>query len=238
MALVARPVEGGVGLVDDLEVDLPQGRLRLHDQAAEVAEAAAGGVHLHGLGVGGHDVAVVDRHLLLAEQQLGGPHPEAVLAALQQAPGDDMGELVEEQRRHRESLRLGAVRLREDLGVGGLDRAGLDQAVAEAEDNLIVLPGVRIGELGQSGLGDGLARVGQQAPVQRDLGGTGLGDRPDLRPPEIGSQEGIGDRQVTGLGLLPQQMIAGISPEVGHGATIGSATGAVQPAGHQRRKGI
>jgi hypothetical protein len=108
VALVPGPVERGVRLVEHVELDRAQRRLGLHHQLAERAEAAGGGVHLHGLRVGRHDRSVLEDHLLLAEQQLGGARPQAALgpvpgpvrAALQQAAQDHVDHLIEEQRRH------------------------------------------------------------------------------------------------------------------------------------------
>src|SRR3546814_8342674 len=54
------------------------------------------------LGVGGHDGAVVDGDLLGPKQQLGGAQPQGIGLALQHGAGDDVGELVDEQRRSEE----------------------------------------------------------------------------------------------------------------------------------------
>ncbi len=147
---------------------------------------------------------------MLAEQQLGGPGAQAVLAALQQVARDRVGHLVEEQRRHRH--RPGR---EEALQVAVLERPGGDQAVAEGEHYLIVLARVGVGQRGQPLSRDPFARVDHQGLVQPALGGAGFGYRLQLGAAEIRAQEIIGDREMPAR-IPPQQVKAGIAPEIGH----------------------
>src|SRR3546814_6292357 len=86
-----------VVFVEHVELDGAQRLLRLGHQPPQAAEATGVGEHLHRLGVGGHDGAVVDGDLLGPKQQLGGAQPQGIGLALQHGAGDDVGELVDEQ---------------------------------------------------------------------------------------------------------------------------------------------
>ena len=63
----------GVGLADDIELELTQRRLCFHDQLAQAAETAAAGMQGDRVAVGQEDRAVVDGDRLRAEQAFGRP---------------------------------------------------------------------------------------------------------------------------------------------------------------------
>src|SRR3546814_3903862 len=71
---------------------------------------------------------VCSSDLLGPEQQLGGAQPQRVALALQHGARDDMGELVDEERRHPD-----AIRIEEEPEVGVLQRCRIEQAVAKAQ---------------------------------------------------------------------------------------------------------
>ena len=211
VARVALPIELRVGLVDHVELHALQRRLGLGHQGAERAEAAGRRVHLHHLAVGGHDAAVLERDALLAEQKLGGARLQGILDTVQNRPGHHMDHLVDEQRRH-----PGGGTFEKDGQVAGLDRARRHQPVAEAEDDAVVVLGVRVGQGGQTLVRNGLARVPHQRLVERALGGAGLLDRAYLGAQEIGAQEVVGHREVP-LRVPLQQVISRVAPEIRHG---------------------
>src|SRR5689334_2598567 len=123
---LALPVERGVGTIEHVEVGGSELALRLDDEAPDRSVAVARSVHLHGFEIREQHVAILERRLLLPEEELGCAQPQRVVAAIEHVPQDDVRELVDEHRRHVD-------RALEKRHVGAFERARRKQAIAKTE---------------------------------------------------------------------------------------------------------
>src|SRR5262249_55083049 len=172
----------------------------------DAAVAVARSVHLHGLEIGEQHVAVLDRRLLLPEEKLRRAQPERIVAAVEHVPQDDVRELVDEHRRHVD-------RALEKRHVGAFDGAGIEQPVAETQQQAVVALHVTVFQRLQLLFRDAKTRLGHQRGVQLALQRSGLLYRVDLRPQVIGAQEVVGDAQPARRVAL-EKMETAIAPKI------------------------
>src|SRR5205823_4403083 len=82
-ARFALPVERRVRPVEHIEIDAAYRAARFDDQPAETAVTAARRVQLHGFAIGKQRVALANRRLLLAKEELRRAELERVVAAIE-----------------------------------------------------------------------------------------------------------------------------------------------------------
>src|SRR6267378_1706893 len=206
VARFALPVERRVGAVQNVERDRAERALRLDDQAPHAAEARSGGVHLDRLGIGEQQVAVAQGRLLRAEKKLGGAQLQRIVAAVQDVPQDHVRELLDEQRRHVD-------RALEQTHVAALERARLEQLIAEAQNDAVIVPRICVFQDIKFLFAYYPSRMLHERRVQYALFLARFLDRMDLRPQVIGAQEIVGDAQAP-RDVPFQQVKAAIAPEI------------------------
>ena len=179
----AFPVDGGVVVVEDIEIDLFDRRTGFGEQLANGAEAGCAGVHLDDFLVGEYDAAIVGVDGLLAEQELGCAQANRVGGIGQGAGEDDVDDLINKDGRYRDAARAHQVQ------VGAFERAGLLQDIAKAEHDAVVVGRVTVFEGGEAGVGHVQEWVFHQGFEGCDFGVAGLIDRVDLGAREVGADE-------------------------------------------------
>ena len=137
--------------------------------------------------VGQQQGAVLERQALRTKQEFGGPPHERIGLAIEHRAGDQMHELIEEQRRRRHAL--GA----DQRQIGRVQRWMRQQTITKGRQVAPVLAGVAILEGTDIGGGNRRARGPQQSVVQSALGVARIIRRHDLGPRQIGLEEFVGD---------------------------------------------
>ena len=158
-----------IGVVVVHDVDLGFGRDPQHRDQRRYRRVAFA---CDGFFVGRDQRALVQRHALRPEEQLGRAQHVRVVAAVERVAQDHVDELVDEQVRG-----LGAAP--HQIEIGRFQRAVAGQVIAEGEHDLPVLARVGVGDGGDLARRDRSARFGQQRRMQRALGR----DRPPAAAP-------------------------------------------------------
>ena len=175
MALVTPPIRRGIGRVESVEVDGAQRHAVLSQQFTEASEPARRREELDRRVVRRHHRAVVgDRDLLRPEKHLGGAGLDRLGIVAQDVPEQDLGQLVDERRRHVHTVA-------EERDIRRFDRVGGCEAPPVAQPDPIVGAGVVVGDRRDLAVVDVGARRSHQPGVQRELGRAGLGHRRELR---------------------------------------------------------
>ena len=162
--LVAVPVKRRIGGVERIEVDRAQRRPVLLQELAQASEAAGRGQQLDRFEVGRHHRAVGgDGDLLRAEEHFGGPRLERIRVGAEDVPQQDLGQLMDEKRRHVDAFP-------EQRDVRGLERRGGGDPVPEAQPDAVVLARVGVDDRRPARCpSTGAARRRDQLLVQREL---------------------------------------------------------------------
>ena len=148
-------------------------------------------MHVHRLEVGEQHVSVLQRRLLVTEEQFCGAQPQRVVAAFEEVAQDHVRQLVDEQRRHID-------RALEQAHVAAFHRAGRQQALAEPEQHAVVVARVLVPHRVDFRLGHRAARCLHERGMQAQFVFAGFLDRVDLRAQVVRAQEIVGDPQPAG----------------------------------------
>ena len=147
----------------------------------------------------------MDRGPLGPVETFGGAHHIGVFAGIQCIAGNDMGELVEKQRRDMQFFIVAFGPLADQPDIGRFQRRGRQQPVTPADHEAPVLARIGIDDPGDIGRCHPGTRRGEQLGMQGALIGTGLFRRHQFGPGEIGLQIVIRDHKpATGLAVQHQ----------------------------------
>jgi hypothetical protein len=196
------------GRLQHLHLHRLQRRLRLRQQAAQVAEAVGLALQVQRGLVAGQQPAFVGAQTLAAEQHLRGARGKGVARAVEQAAQHGLHHEVDEQRWH------AGVAAPPHAEQPGLEGAGLDQRVAQCDEVCVVLPCVLVGQRLQRLRPQRAQRVAAQRLVQRGFGAAGLGHQRQFGARQPGRQIRRRGRQPA-LAVARQQRVAAVGPEVG-----------------------
>ena len=148
-------------------------------------------MQLHGFAIGKQRVALANRRLLLAKEELRRAELERVVAAIEDVAQDDVRHLLDEKRRR-------VHRAPECARVACFHGPRGEQPVAEREHHAVVVARVRIGDRLELAPRDAPARLRHQRGMEAALGVVGFLGRMDFRPQVIGAQEIVRDAQASG----------------------------------------